>query len=78
MNTWETEKYLTLPFNVNDNAEFMRSSPHSGGYSSAEFMVNLMRYYVTKTHEDEEKALDELFVCLTDFSMRSRGHANCN
>lgn len=78
MDTWQDEKYLVLPFNGIDHAEFMRSSPHCGGYSHAEFMVNLMRFYVAKTHEDEEKALDKMIAGLTDFSMRSRGHANCN
>ena len=78
MNTWETEKYLTLPFNGIDGAEFMRSSPHSGGHSNAEFMVNLMRYYVAKTPAEEEIALDKLFVCLINFSMRSNDYYNCN
>lgn len=77
MNTWQAKNYLTLPFNGIDHAEFMRSSPHCGGYSHAEFMVNLMRYYVAKTPAEEEYALDKLFVCLIDFSPRSNDYSNC-
>lgn len=47
MNTWQAKNYLTLPFN---------------GIDHAEFMVNLMRFYVAKTPADEEKALDNMIA----------------
>lgn len=47
MDTWRDENYLALPFNGIDNAEFM---------------VNLMRFYVAKTPEDEEKALNKMIA----------------
>ena len=43
MNTWEQENYLVLPFNNIDHAQFM---------------VDLMRFYVAKNDTEEEKALD--------------------
>lgn len=47
MNTWQAKNYLTLPFN---------------GIDHAEFMVNLMRFYVAKTPEAEEKALKKMIT----------------
>ena len=49
MNTWDKQNYLVLPFNNIDHAEFM---------------VNLMRFYVTETDVDEEKALDKIMTTL--------------
>lgn len=49
MNTWDKQNYLVLPFNNIDHAEFM---------------VNLMRFYVAETDVDEEKALDKIMTTL--------------
>lgn len=49
MDTWEKQNYLVLPFNNIDHAEFM---------------VNLMRFYVAKTSKDEDKALDKMMAVL--------------
>ena len=58
MNTWENERYLALPFNGIDNAEFM---------------VNLMRFYVAKTPADEEKALDNM-IAVVPSDMETKWH----
>lgn len=58
MDTWETEKYLALPFN---------------GIDTAEFMVNLMRFYVAKTPEDEETALDKM-IAVVPSAMETKRH----
>ena len=50
MYTWDNENYLVLPFNNIDHAEFM---------------VNLMRFYVAETDVDEEKALDKIMTTLS-------------
>ncbi|EFB62284.1 hypothetical protein HMPREF9209_0045 [Lactobacillus gasseri 224-1] len=49
MNTWEQENYLVLPFNNIDHAQFM---------------VDLMRFYVAKNDTEEEKALDRMMTAL--------------
>lgn len=58
MNTWQDEKYLVLPFN---------------GIDHAEFMVNLMRFYVAKTPADEEKALDNM-IAVVPSDMETKLH----
>ena len=49
MNTWEQENYLVLPFNNIDHAQFM---------------VDLMRFYVAKSDTEEDKALDRMMTVL--------------
>lgn len=48
-NTWQNEDYLVLPFNSIDHAEFM---------------LNLMRYYLADGEEQEEQAFQKMIAVL--------------
>lgn len=48
-NTWSSQEYLTLPFNNIDHADFM---------------VNLMRFYMATDENKEELALDRMVSVL--------------
>lgn len=51
-NTWQSEDYLVLPFNSIDHAEFM---------------LNLMRYYLAEDEDQEERAFQKMVAVLPNF-----------
>lgn len=48
-NTWQSEDYLVLPFNSIDHAEFM---------------LNLMKYYLAEDEDQEERAFQKMVAVL--------------